>query len=94
MSLTPGKKINGIFIILMVVTFITGGMILFWLTVYATTNQKVLNVRTPSMLESERLLRYYGLAAGGLRGFIASGEEKYIKDFEKARSEIQISYKN
>jgi len=93
MGLTPGKKINAIFITLMGVTFVTGGLILYWLLIFTLTNQKVLNVRAPSMIESERFLRYYGLATGGLRGFIASGEEKYIHDFEKAKAGIQESYK-
>src|SRR3972149_464346 len=93
MGLTPGKKINAIFITLMGVTFVTGGLILYWLLIVTLTNQKVLNVRAPSMIESERFLRYYGLATGGLRGFIASGEEKYIHDFEKAKAGIQESYK-
>jgi len=48
-------------------------------------SQTVMNVRTPSMLGAERLMRYYGLAIGGVRGFLASGDEKYLQDFEKAK---------
>lgn len=93
MSLTPGKKAGGTFLILMIVTAITGSLILYWLTIFASINQKVINVRTPSMVEPERLLHYYGLATGSLRGFVASGEEQFIHDFEQAKYEIQNSFK-
>lgn len=93
MKLTVGKKIGGSFVILILISAITGGLILYWLAGLANTNQKVICVRTPSVLEAERLIRYYGLAIGGIRGFLASGEEKYVQDFEKAKAGIQESYK-
>lgn len=93
MKLTLGKKIGGSFVILMLISAISGGLILYWLKDLMATNQTVLNVRTPSMVGSEQLLRYYGLAIGGLRGFLASGDEKYIQDLEKAKSEMLESYK-
>ncbi|MEP9410685.1 MAG: CHASE3 domain-containing protein [Candidatus Brocadia sp.] len=93
MKLTVGKKIGGSFVILILVSAISGGLILYWLTNLTKTNQTVLTVRTPSMMEAERLMRNYGLAIGGTRGFIASGDEKYLQDFEKAKSGIQESYK-
>ncbi len=93
MKLTLGKKIGGSFIILVFISAITGGLILYWLAGLTATNQTVLNVRTPSMVGAEQLLRYYGLAIGGVRGFLASGDEKYVQDLEKAKSGMQESYK-
>ncbi len=93
MKLTVGKKIGGSFIILILISAVTGGLILYWLTGLTKTNQTVLSIHTPSMIEAERLLRNYGLAIGGTRGFIASGDEKYLKDFEKAKSGLEESYK-
>lgn len=93
MKLTVGKKIGGSFVILILISAISGGLILYWLTEMAKTRQIVINVRTPSAIMSEQLLRYYGLAVGGIRGFLASGEEKYVQDFEKARSGMQKGYK-
>lgn len=93
MRLTLGKKIGGSFIILVLISAISGGLILYWLSGLTDTNQTVMNVRTPSAIGAERLLRYYGLAIGGIRGFLASGEEKYVQDFEKAKSGMQESYK-
>ena len=93
MKLTLGKKIGGGFIILVIVSAITGGLTLYWLSSLTATNRTVLNVRMPSMSGAERLMRYYGLAIGGVRGFLASGDEKYFNDFEKAKAGMQESYK-
>lgn len=93
MKLTLGKKIGGSFVILVLISAISGGLILYWLNNLTSTTQTVLNVRTPSMIGTERLLRFYGLAIGGIRGFLASGDEKYLQDFEKAKSGMQDSYK-
>ncbi len=93
MKLTLGKKIGGSFIILVFISAITGGLILYWLAGLTATNQTVLRVRMPSMVGAEQLLRYYGLAIGGVRGFLASGDEKYVQDLEKAKSGMQESYK-
>ncbi|MEP9409943.1 MAG: CHASE3 domain-containing protein [Candidatus Brocadia sp.] len=93
MKLTLGKRIGGSFVILVLISAIAGGLILYWLTALTSTNQTVLSIRTPSMIEAERVMRYYGMAIGGLRGFIASGDEKYLQDFEKAKSGLQESYK-
>ncbi len=93
MKLTVGKNIGGSFVILILISAVSGGLILYWLTGMAETRETVINVRTPSAIRSEQLLRHYGLAIGGIRGFLASGEEKYIQDFEKARSGMQESYK-
>ncbi|MDO8140693.1 MAG: methyl-accepting chemotaxis protein, partial [Candidatus Brocadiales bacterium] len=93
MKLTVGKKIGGSFVILILISAITGGLILYWLTSLKSTNNTVLNVRTPSMVGTEKLLRYYGLAIGGLRGFIASGDDKYLQDFEKAKTGLVESQK-
>jgi len=93
MKLTLGKKIGGSFVILVLISAISGGLILYWLNSLTSTTQTVLNVRSPSMIGTERLLRFYGLAIGGIRGFLASGDEKYLQDFEKAKSGMQDSYK-
>jgi methyl-accepting chemotaxis protein len=93
MKLTVGKKIGGSFVVLILISAITGGLILYWLTSLTKANQKVLSVRMPSMLEAERLMRSYGLAIGGVRGFLASGDEKYLQDFEKAKTGMQEAYK-
>jgi methyl-accepting chemotaxis protein len=93
MKLTVGKKIGSSFVILILISAVSGGLILYWLTGMTEVSQKVLNIRTPSAIRAEQLLRHYGLAVGGIRGFLASGEEKYVQDFEKARSEMQESYK-
>ncbi|MBM4065031.1 MAG: hypothetical protein FJ266_05235 [Planctomycetes bacterium] len=93
MKLTLGKKIGGSFVILVLISAISGGLVLYWLNSLTSTTQTVLNVRSPSMIGSERLLRFYGLAIGGIRGFLASGDEKYLQDFEKAKSGMQDSYK-
>lgn len=93
MKLTLGKKIGGSFVILVLISAISGGLVLYWLNSLTSTTQTVLNVRSPSMIGSERLLRFYGLAIGGIRGFLASGDEKYLQDFEKAKSGMRDSYK-
>ena len=93
MKLTLGKRIGSSFIILVLISAISGGLILYWLSGLTTTSQSVMSVRTPSMLGAERLMRYYGLAIGGVRGFLASGDEKYLQDFEKAKAGMQESYK-
>ena len=93
MKLTLGKKIGGSFVILVLISAISGGLVLYWLNSLTSTTQTVLNVRTPSMIGTERLLRFYGLSIGGIRGFLASGDEKYLQDFEKAKSGMQDSYK-
>ena len=93
MKLTLGKKIGGSFVILVLISAISGGLILYWLNSLTSTTQTVLNVRSPSMIGTERLLRFYGLSIGGIRGFLASGDEKYLQDFEKAKSGMQDSYK-
>src|SRR3972149_4075269 len=93
MKLTLGKKIGGSFVILVLISAISSGLVLYWLNSLASTTQTVLNVRTPSMIGTERLLRFYGLAIGGIRGFLASGDEKYLQDFEKTKSGMQDSYK-
>ncbi|MEK6621101.1 MAG: methyl-accepting chemotaxis protein [Planctomycetota bacterium] len=93
MKLTLGKRIGFGFIILALISAISGGLILYWLSGLTTTSQSVLSVRTPSMLGAERLMRYYGLAIGGVRGFLASGDEKYLQDFEKAKAGMQESFK-
>ena len=93
MKLTLGKKIGGSFVILVLISAISGGLILYWLNSLTSNTQTVLNVRTPSMIGTERLLRFYGLSIGGIRGFLASGDEKYLQDFEKAKSGMQDSYK-
>ena len=93
MKLTLGKKIGGSFVILVLISAISGGFILYWLNSLTSTIQTVLNVRTPSMIGTEKLLRFYGLAIGGIRGFLASGDEKYLQDFEKSKSGMQDSYK-
>ncbi len=93
MKLTLGKKIGGSFVILVLISAISGGLIVYWLNSLTSTTQTVLSVRSPSMIGSERLLRFYGLAIGGIRGFLASGDEKYLQDFEKAKSGMQDSYK-
>jgi CHASE3 domain sensor protein len=93
MKLTVGKKINGSFMVLALVSSITGGLILYWLIDLTAANRTVLSIHTPSMIEAERLLRYYGLAIGGIKGFIAFGDEKYLQDYENAKTEIQESYK-
>ncbi len=92
MKLTLGKRIGSGFIILALISAISGGLILYWLSGLTTTSQAVMNVRTPSMLGAERLMRYYGLAVGGVRGFLASGDEKYLQDFEKAKAGMQESF--
>lgn len=92
MKLTVGKKINGSFMILALVSSITGGLILYWLINLTAANRTVLSIHTPSMIEAERLLRYYGLAIGGIKGFIAFGDEKYLQDYENAKMEIKESY--
>lgn len=69
MKLTVGKKIGGSFVLLILIMTVTGGLILSMLTNLMKTNQTVLTVRTPSMIEAERLMRNYGLAIGGVRGF-------------------------
>ncbi|MEK7297841.1 MAG: methyl-accepting chemotaxis protein [Planctomycetota bacterium] len=93
MKLTLGKRIGFGFIILALISAISGGLILYWLSGLTTTSQSVMSVRTPSMLGAERLMRYYGLAIGGVRGFLASGDEKYLQDFEKAKAGMQESFK-
>lgn len=93
MKLTLGKKIGGSFVILVLISAISGGLILSWLNSLTSNTQTVLNVRTPSMIGTERLLRFYGSAVGGIRGFLASGDEKYLQDFEKTKSGMQDSYK-
>jgi len=93
MKLTLGKKIGGSFVILVLISAISGGLIVYWLNSLTSTTQTVLSVRSPSMIGSERLLRFYGLAIGGIRGFLASGDEKYLQDFEKAKFGMQDSYK-
>ena len=93
MKLTLGKKIGGSFVILVLISAISGGLILYWLNCLTSTTQTVLNIRTPSMIGTERLLRFYGLSIGGIRGFLASGDEKYLQDFEKSKSGMQDSYK-
>ena len=93
MKLTLGKRIGFGFIILALISAISGGLILYWLSGLTSTSQTVMNVRTPSMLGAERLMRYYGLAISGVRGFLASGDEKYLQDFEKAKAGMQESYK-
>lgn len=93
MKLTIGKKINGSFMILALVSSITGGLILYWLIDLTAANRTVLSIHTPSMIEAERLLRYYGLAIGGIKGFVAFGDEKYLQDYENAKTEIQESCK-
>src|SRR3989304_10612103 len=93
MKLTLGKKIGGSFVILVLISAISGGLIVYWLNSLTSTTQTVLSVRSPSMIGSERLLRFYGLAIGGIRGFLASGDEKYLQDFEKAKAGMQDSYK-
>jgi len=92
MKLTLGKRIGSGFIILALISAISGGLILYWLSGLTTTSNAVMSVRTPSMLGTERLMRYYGLAVGGVRGFLASGDEKYLNDFEKAKAGMQESY--
>jgi len=93
MKLTLGKKIGGSFVILVLISAISGGLILYWLNSLTSTTQTVLNVRSPSMIGTERLLRFYGSSVGGIRGFLASGDEKYLQDFEKTKSGMQDSYK-
>lgn len=93
MKLTLGKRIGFGFIILVLISAISGGLILYWLSGLTATSQSVMSVRTPSMLGTERLMRYYGLAIGGVRGFLASGDEKYLQDFEKAKAGMQESFK-
>ncbi len=93
MRLTLGRRIGGGFIILVSISAITSGLILYWLTCLTSVNQTVLSVRTPSMIESERLMRHYGLAVGGVRGFLASGDDKYLQDLEKAKTGMQEAYK-
>ena len=94
MKLTIGKKIGSSFVILILISVITGGLILYWLTSLKSTNNTVLNVRTPAMVGTWKLLRYYGLAIGGLRGFIASGDDKYLQDFEKVKASLVESQKS
>ena len=60
MKLTLGKKIGGSFVILVLISAISGGLILYWLNSLTSTTQTVLNVRSPSMIGTERLLRFYG----------------------------------
>ena len=87
MKLTLGKKIGGSFVILVLISAISGGLIVYWLNSLTSTTQTVLSVRSPSMIGSERLLRFYGLAIGGIRGFLASGDEK-INDVFLTGSEL------
>ncbi|MDN3513693.1 MAG: methyl-accepting chemotaxis protein [Candidatus Brocadia sp.] len=91
MKLTVGKKIGGSFVILILVSVITGGLTLYWLKGLTTTNHTVLAMRTPSMIETKELFRHYGMAVAGIRGFLATGEEKYVQDFESEKSRMQES---
>ena len=50
MKLTLGKRIGFGFIILALISAISGGLILYWLSGLTTTSQSVMSVRTPSML--------------------------------------------
>lgn len=93
MKLTVGKKMCGGFAISFIISAITGGLILYWLMNLTAINQTVLNVHTPSAIEAERLLRYCGLTIGEVKGFLVSGDEKYIHDLEAAKSETLKSYK-
>lgn len=93
MKLTLGKRIGISFVALVLISAISGGLILYWLSGLTATSHSVLSVRTPSMLGTERLMRYYGLSIGSVRGFLASGDEKYLQDFEKAKTGMQESYK-
>ncbi|GAB63877.1 MAG: hypothetical protein DWB56_13205 [Candidatus Jettenia sp.] len=93
MKLTVGKKMSGGFAISFIISAITGGLILYWLTNLTAMSQTVLNVHTPSTIEAERLLRYCGLTIGEVKGFLVSGDEKCIHDLEIAKSEILESYK-
>ncbi len=93
MKLTVGKKIGSSFVILILVSAITGGLTLYWLQGLTATNHEVLTVGTPSAVEGKTLLSNFEMGVGAIMSFIASGDEKHAQNFEKEKTEIQESYK-
>ncbi len=93
MKLTIGKKIGESFAVLILVTALTSGLVLYWLIGLLATNRSMSEVQMPSMAEAKIFINLYESAVENIEGFVASGDEKIAQAFDKTKSEIQGSYK-
>ena len=76
--------------ILVLISAISGGLILYWLNSLTSTTQTVLNVRSPSMIGTERLLRFYGLSIGGIRDFSLPAMKSIYKTLKRQNPGCKI----
>ncbi len=85
---TFGRKIGGGFALMVVLAIVIGALSIYALRNVAAIKDQVITVNLPLRLGAEQLNSARGDKSAAFRGFLITGEEKYLGDIGEARDRI------
>ena len=78
-----GVKISAGFLVVVLFMFISGGISIYLLKEIRESSDKTQDERLPLLLKTNQLAIHSGLKVAAMRGFVITGSESYLTEYEK-----------